>query len=352
MREDLSHIDQLFSNALQNAQIEAPAGVWESVSSGLTTSAAAKTTVVWFKSVWIWTAVSVLSVAAGSYFYFSPKSVQNSTNKNNKPGQVLKDVRMEKADQSNEKRLDDGSTNSKNNNTQVNEVNSAENAEESNATKLPVLENDKVDFNGEVVSEPRYQPENKAPISSKSSVESPKPCSHSISITKQEKGNGIWIFTASGVKGDCYWSIDNNVVYQTDKVMEHNFAGNEGIHIVYLKGKNMQGCDDTARDVLLMKTEMAEQTVFIPDYLTPNADGINDDLKVSVGKVSEYNLVVFDKNNKQVFMSNSPDLSWNGKAGMIDCEPGIYSVVLNYKAIGSAERKIVRKKVLLKREED
>lgn len=52
---------------------------------------------------------------------------------------------------------------------------------------------------------------------------------------------------------------------------------------------------------------------FIPNVISANEDGINDELKVSVtGKYSFFSLKVFDRFGKMVFNSNKPNESWKG----------------------------------------
>jgi hypothetical protein len=351
--EELNHIDDIFSDALSNARIEPPAGVWEAVSSNMSGSVATQTSVVWFKSIWLWVGVSALSIAG-------VVAIQrfNQSESVNRPAAVVAESSKStdgSASKSDETKLQT------NINSEIKDFSGRNESDKSKSVNEFKDENMELeglaDFETETKNGSQPVESSKMPLingdakpATKEEI-ARKPCVHSISITAEETGENTWKFIAKGTTDKLFWSVDNHTAFEAGSVMSHTFQETEGIHFVYLKGKNLQGCDDTARTLVVLK-KAAEAEVFIPDYLTPNADGINDELKVTVGSVTEYNLLVFDKNNRQVFLSNTPGLSWAGKAGLIECEAGMYKVVLSYKAAGSAERKIIRKTVWLNRGEN
>ena len=357
MSEELNHIDQIFSKTLDNARIEPPAGVWESVSSGMSSATAAKTSFAWFKSIWLWTGVSVLSIATGTYLYLPSKPTATLASEDKGEKQGLKQSENQQPEFYNQSPENRQVVPEKNSNT--GNLNSA-----GEMSSLP-FESEAADY-----IEPKIQHtglsdekseilfanklnETKSGVSGQDSrQQSAVQCVHSLNITAEALGQSKWKFTSNGRSESCYWNINNSETIRGGAQLEYSFEGKDGIHFVSLKAKNLQGCDDTARAVVVVQSESPETMLFIPDYLTPNADGINDDLKVSIGPVGGYNLLVFDKFNRQVFMSSSPETGWNGKAGFIDCEPGVYTVVLSYKSVGSANWKTVRKSVLLKRGEE
>lgn len=129
----------------------------------------------------------------------------------------------------------------------------------------------------------------------------------------------------------------------------HTYKDQTGNYLVRAYTTTVSGCRDSA---LLPVTVIiaGQEEVFIPDFLTPNGDGANDELVVRISGTDEYNLVVFDKNNRQIFVSNDPAKGWNGKCGLVDCAAGYYTAILSYRMKGSAERKVLKNRVLLKRE--
>jgi gliding motility-associated-like protein len=84
-----------------------------------------------------------------------------------------------------------------------------------------------------------------------------------------------------------------------------------------------------ANDTLLVtyKEEETIPDVFIPNVLTPNQDGINDEFGVefSVAPVF-YRLSIFDRWGKVVFRSGSPSERWKA----VECVSGVYTYVVEY----------------------
>jgi gliding motility-associated-like protein len=92
--------------------------------------------------------------------------------------------------------------------------------------------------------------------------------------------------------------------------------------------KIYNNCGET-KDTLLVtyKEEEAIADVFIPNILTPNQDGINDEFGVefSIAPVF-FRLSIFDRWGKAVFQSQSPSERWKA----LDCASGVYVYVLEY----------------------
>lgn len=58
--------------------------------------------------------------------------------------------------------------------------------------------------------------------------------------------------------------------------------------------------------------EESEQELILFNTFTPNNDGVNDELMVDAEGLSDFNLVVLDRNNKVVYQTNDPNFRWNG----------------------------------------
>jgi hypothetical protein len=345
--EELNHIDNLFRDVLKDVHIAPPASAWSAVQSGMS----AKSSLGWLKSGWLWTSLATVSIATGVYIVSSSVKVENKVEKDG----VKKEVEIQPNPGSNDK--------IQNNPIQENKY--QQNAEF--VVKLP-----KTDKSADeaTADKPLISPRNKANnehfifenplqekgIGEKSFQQSPtlpkvQPCRHLLRISAADMGNKSWKLSAEGAIEQVIWNLDQKEEFTGAQILIHQFEDQGVLHRIRVKALNVDGCMDTASFSLATKTENGSQDeFFIPDYLTPNADGINDDLSITLGKVTEYNLLVFDKNNRQVFVSNSPENSWTGKSGYLDCEAGVYTVVLSFKPAGSNERKVIRKSVWLTRE--
>jgi gliding motility-associated-like protein len=96
---------------------------------------------------------------------------------------------------------------------------------------------------------------------------------------------------------------------------------------------SIDGCADRDSITISVKTD---QHVFIPNVFSPNGDGINDVLSISVGQgVQEISVFeIFDRWGNMVFgaehiLPNAPVVSWDGRMKGETMNPGVFT----YKAI-------------------
>jgi gliding motility-associated-like protein len=80
----------------------------------------------------------------------------------------------------------------------------------------------------------------------------------------------------------------------------------------------------------LVVLEPEAQPVASTTILTPNGDGKNDELFVSVLNVEDYLLTVFDRFGNRVFQSVEPDRGWNGRLADGNPISGVYFWTLRY----------------------
>jgi gliding motility-associated-like protein len=67
--------------------------------------------------------------------------------------------------------------------------------------------------------------------------------------------------------------------------------------------------DESTENVLI---EESKYEVLMVNTFTPNNDGVNDELLLDIKGLSDFNLVVLDRNNKVVYQTNDPNFRWNG----------------------------------------
>jgi len=85
-----------------------------------------------------------------------------------------------------------------------------------------------------------------------------------------------------------------------------------GEYTVILHVTDDYGCSDTVSHIVKIIDEMV---VFIPNAFTPDGDGVNDVFKPSgTGfNLDKYEMIIFDRWGKTIFISNNFDLGWDGK---------------------------------------
>lgn len=90
---------------------------------------------------------------------------------------------------------------------------------------------------------------------------------------------------------------------------------------------------------------------FIPNVITPNADGLNDVFIVEIPEAGSYRIKIVGADNQVVFESNSIYDNWNGTdmRNGENCREGIYVYVIHYQT-NTGEGKTIRGKVKLIRD--
>jgi len=86
-----------------------------------------------------------------------------------------------------------------------------------------------------------------------------------------------------------------------------------------------------------------ELSVYIPNAFTPNFDGYNDVFKPVINgpELEFYDLVIMDRNGKEVFRSTDPNQIWNGtvKGSNYISSPSIFVYFLKLRTVGGIENK-------------
>ena len=85
-----------------------------------------------------------------------------------------------------------------------------------------------------------------------------------------------------------------------------------GTYTIVQYAVNQYGCSAYATDFVVIEPDWS---FFAPNAFTPNEDTHNDEFKVYGEGIdnSTFQLVIFDRWGKQVFVSNDLNKGWNGK---------------------------------------
>lgn len=84
----------------------------------------------------------------------------------------------------------------------------------------------------------------------------------------------------------------------------------------------------SARQEFRIEEEECFDLFFLPNAFTPDGDGLNDLLKPQISSHISYEMEIYNRTGKLVFLSNDPEVGWNGSFMNNDffCPPGIYTV--------------------------
>ncbi len=98
-----------------------------------------------------------------------------------------------------------------------------------------------------------------------------------------------------------------------------------GIQYVTLVVFHAEGCSDT----IVKPVDVEPQyTYFLPNALTPNYDGVNDEF-MGVGffeNINQFEMRIFNRWGQKIFETNNPNEAWNGKENNVgqDLPAGVY----------------------------
>ncbi|WP_234736231.1 PKD domain-containing protein [Tellurirhabdus bombi] len=106
-----------------------------------------------------------------------------------------------------------------------------------------------------------------------------------------------------------------------------------GTYVVQIT--NEAGC--TAEDTALV-VDKCEPRVQIPDAFTPNADGANDFLDIFTAYTTDFELKIFNRWGEVIFMSQQPELKWDGTYKGTPYPAMVYPYTITYKSQYYPER--------------
>lgn len=96
----------------------------------------------------------------------------------------------------------------------------------------------------------------------------------------------------------------------------------------YVSAVNQCGID---ADSILLTFTSCNCLVFLPNAFSPNADGKNDAYTYSVNCTDfTGRLEVWDRWGRLIFVSEDPELGWNGRYQGVDAPEGVYGYVIRY----------------------
>ena len=105
------------------------------------------------------------------------------------------------------------------------------------------------------------------------------------------------------------WSVSNEILFSLD--LEYNFPESEGLYPVCLEVTNQYGCSDTYCSVVSV---LEDFNVYVPNTFTPDQDGDNDYFfpVFSSEKVSEYELLIFNRWGEIIYRAWNENAIWDG----------------------------------------
>jgi gliding motility-associated-like protein len=113
------------------------------------------------------------------------------------------------------------------------------------------------------------------------------------------------------------------------------------VFIVFVEDINTK-CKNSDTVAVELIDECTEDFIYVPTGFSPNRDGINDCFGiVSPPKLSEFNMVIFDRWGEKVFEAFDKNTCWNGTYKGADAMSDSYPYIITFKCYNG---KILSKK--------
>lgn len=95
-------------------------------------------------------------------------------------------------------------------------------------------------------------------------------------------------------------------------------------YTVTLEVTNAIGCVGTGSQLIEIFQE-----IVVPNVITPNGDGTNDQFEINTSGLKEYELIIVNRWGNVVFNTTTPNVHWDGRINGNDVVDGVYFYTLN-----------------------
>lgn len=336
---DQNPIDSLFRDALREAEVPAPDGVLQAVQSQLpaaTAATASGTGLLAKTSIWVLAAGAVATAVwwnVDSQIPVEPKVLATET------------VEAAPAMPADDYTEDDGvglEPNRRNDESASASMALAEVEMDTARQSTPVAS-----VTPQAALEPANPTRRSEPVTSV--VSKPVSCKGSAQGRLSDLAGGCIQFE-SIVQTDAQtcWRLEGEQVNANRGTHCPNFGQRDRVSLVLIL-RHSTGCVDS--QVFWVQAPKVEiPNYVIPDVITPNGDGLNDQFYVEFDRYPErYELLIFDQLNRLVFRSENPRESWKAQCYQTPCPAGLYRVVLTTQFEGQSETKVNRQPLLIKK---
>jgi gliding motility-associated-like protein len=127
---------------------------------------------------------------------------------------------------------------------------------------------------------------------------------------------------------DYLWNFGDGSQPEKAYHAEHQYH-DSGKYLVKMVAYNSAGCSDTFVQPVYIRQNSGLE---VANVITPNGDGINDDLEIRLENEESFELHILDNRGNTIFQTNDKNLRWKGTyLSGEPCQNGVYFYVIKYK---------------------
>lgn len=143
------------------------------------------------------------------------------------------------------------------------------------------------------------------------------------------------VFSNYSKDADSYlWDFGDGTT-STEANPTHTFIQN-GIFKITLTAFAEEGC---SHSLIMGDLILKDASLFVPNAFSPNGDGVNDVLNVTILNLKKYQLFIYNRFGENVFQTTDIFNNWDGKYKNKDVSIGVYYYVIMGKTVGNKDVK-------------
>lgn len=134
-------------------------------------------------------------------------------------------------------------------------------------------------------------------------------------------------FTGSGANSYLWDFGDGNTSAIMNPSNIYQSSNNFLINLTVSSGLPYNCTDTASMSIFIDKPS----DIIIPNIFTPNGDGINDFFNIQITNIIEFELIIYNRWGREIFISNSIYNQWDGKINNQEAATGVYFFLLKAK---------------------
>lgn len=146
-----------------------------------------------------------------------------------------------------------------------------------------------------------------------------------------------------GFNGDCASPSESELLWESSiltnydwQTFDVSFTPNDGtyqyiaLRPYFISMNNFQNSSLLLDDLRYVNENgIEENSIRIPNVITPNGDGVNDVFYFGGTNIARVNAKVYNRWGELIFESNEDQYPWDGKNENIDCPEGVYFYIMD-----------------------